>query len=86
MSDNRPASNQLRLARAPRGGLRGLRPQSFRPPLQAAPSGATPCRVPPCPGQSQARSAGIDTIEISVLTSTKLATCSGLLAYRCANR
>jgi len=51
VSDNRPASNQLRLARAPRGGLRGPRPQSIRPPLQAAPSGATPCRVCPSPGE-----------------------------------
>ena len=25
-------------------------PQSIRPPLQADPSGGTPCRVPPCPG------------------------------------
>ena len=50
VSDNRQDSNPPRLARAPRGGLRGLGPQSIRPHLQAAPSVEPPCRVPPCPG------------------------------------
>ena len=51
VSDNRHDSNHRRLARAPRGGLRGQRPQSFRPPLQAAPSVELPRRAPPCPGR-----------------------------------
>jgi hypothetical protein len=50
VSANRQDSNHRRLARAPRGGLRGLRPQPIRPPLQAAPSVETPRRAPPRPG------------------------------------
>ena len=50
VSDNRQDSNPPRLARAPRGGLRGLGPQSIRPHLQAAPSVELPCRVPLRPG------------------------------------
>ena len=45
VSDNRQDSTPLRLARAPRRGLRGLGPQSIRPPLQAEPFDAAPCRA-----------------------------------------
>ena len=53
VSDKRPCQQPAADWRELRGAACVAQaPQSIRPPLQAAPSGATPCRVPPCPGSS----------------------------------
>jgi hypothetical protein len=50
VSDNRQDSNHRRLARAPRGALRGPTSPVSPATLQGAPSAEAPRRAPPCPG------------------------------------
>ncbi len=53
-SDNRPWKQPSPIGRERRGAACVAQaPQSIRPPLQAAPSAGSACRVPPCPGCSE---------------------------------